>query len=298
MKNNFIYALGFFDGVHLGHQALLAACRELAVKEGSQCGVITFDAHPDALVFGSTPALLSTKADRERLLRHFGAQSVIALPFDKAMMEMPWDSFLRLLRENYAAGGFVAGSDFRFGHRGLGTARLLQEACRSWGIPCAVVDEQRVEGVRVSSTRIRALLEAGEAEKAAQFLGHPHILTGTVITGRQLGRTIGVPTANIALPEGLLVPRLGVYACLARVAGAQYPAVTNIGSRPTVGGHHITVEPWILDFDGDLYGKELTLELHKFLRPEKKFPDLAALHAEIQENARQTRQFFQSQTLR
>ena len=119
--------------------------------------------------------------------------------------------------------------------------------------------------MRISSTHIRQLLEAGDVANAHRFLGHRHILTGTVVAGRQLGRTIGIPTANLQLPEGVVCPRFGVYACHALVDGKQYPAVTNIGTRPTVGGHHVTVEPWILDFSGDLYGKKITLEFAAFL---------------------------------
>ena len=292
MKERTIYALGFFDGVHLGHQALLSACRALARQEACAAGVITFDAHPDTLVLGKTPGLINSPADRALLLQDFGMETVIALPFDKAMMEMPWQVFFRLIVETYHAAGIVCGSDFRFGHRGEGNAELLRAACEKEGIPCTVVPEQTVDGIRVSSTHIRTLLEQGQMETAVRFLGHPHILTGTVISGRKLGRTIGIPTANLNLPEGLLIPRLGVYACLAVIDGEKHPAVTNIGTRPTVEGHHITVEPWILDFDGDLYGKTLTLEFYKFLRPEQKFPDLAALQAEIRKNGEETRNFF------
>ena len=292
MKERTIYALGFFDGVHLGHQALLAACGDLATRQNCAAGVITFDAHPDTLVLGKTPALLNTAEDRARLLKSFGAQNVIALPFDKAMMEMPWQDFFRMLREKYLAAGIVCGNDFRFGHRGEGNAALLRAACEKENIPCVIVPEQTVDGIRVSSTHIRTLLEKGDTETAVKFLGHPHILSGTVIPGRKLGRTIGIPTANLALPEGLLVPRFGVYACLAVIDGKKHKAVTNIGTRPTVEGHHITVEPWILDFEADLYGKSITLEFHKFLRPEAKFPDLATLQAEIRKNGEETRNFF------
>jgi riboflavin kinase/FMN adenylyltransferase len=292
MKERTIFALGFFDGVHLGHQALLTACKTLAKQKNCTAGVITFDAHPDTLVLGKTPALINTPTDRALLLKNYGMDTVIALPFDKAMMEMPWQDFFRLLMDTYHAAGIVCGNDFRFGHRGEGNAQLLREACEQEKIPCAVIPEQTVEGIRVSSTHIRQLLEAGDTETAVKFLGHPHILSGAVISGRKLGRTIGVPTANLALPEGLLIPRLGVYACLAVIDGKKHMAVTNIGNRPTVEGHHITVEPWILDFDGDLYGKRITLEFHKFLRPERKFPDLAALQAEIRKNGEETRNFF------
>lgn len=293
MKEKTIYALGFFDGVHLGHAALLRACRENATEYGCGAGVITFGTHPDTLVLGMTPGLINTPSDRERLLKDFGMDTVITLPFDENMRTMPWQAFFRLLLEECGAAGIVVGDDFRFGYRGEGTAAKLKAACEEKGLPCAIVPQQTVNGTVVSSTHIRALLEKGEMEKAVEFLGHPHILTGTVVSGRHIGRTIGVPTANLLLPEGLLTPKFGVYACLCRIDGEKYAAVTNIGTRPTVGGHRVTVEPWILDFEGDLYGKEITLEFHKFLRHEKKFPDLAALQAEIRKNGEETRRFFQ-----
>lgn len=286
-----IFALGFFDGVHLGHLALLNQCRALAAEKGCRAGAVTFGSHPDALVFGSTPALINTPQDRERLLRQH-MDRVITLPFDDAMRTTPWRDFLELLRRDYGAAGFVCGDDFRFGDRGAGTAALLGEYCREAGLPWAVVPEQTVDGVRVSSTRIRSLLEQGEAEQAARLLGHPHILTGKVIPGKQLGRTLGIPTANLALPEGLAVPRFGVYACRVELDGKQYPAVTNVGTRPTVSGTGITVEPWILDYSGDLYGREITLEFHAFVRPERKFASLQELQAEIRANAEQTKRYF------
>ena len=129
---------------------------------------------------------------------------------------------------------------------------------------------------------------------AVRFLGHPHILTGTVIPGKQLGRTLGIPTANLLLPENLVVPRFGVYACRVQLDGTSYPAVTNIGIRPTVSGSGITVEPWILDYNGDLYGREITLEFFHFLRPEQKFPSLEALKQEIHANARQSRELLKA----
>ena len=288
-----IYALGFFDGVHLGHQALLTACRDLAVKHGCRTGVVTFSSHPDTLVSGNTPALITTNADRKQLLHSFGMQTVIELPFDETLMKTPWSDFLDQLME-YGAAGFVCGEDFRFGAKGIGTAQKLQEFCQGLALPCCVVPEQILEGIRVSSTYIRELLEQGDVARAEQFLGHPYVLSGEVIPGRGLGRTIGVPTANVQLQPGVLVPRLGVYACLATVEGNAYPAVTNIGFRPTVGGHHITVEPWLLDFEGDLYGKMMTLQFRAFLRPEQKFDSLEALKAEIEKNAAETRKIFEN----
>lgn len=289
--NRTIYALGFFDGVHLGHRALLNKCRALAAENGCTAGAVTFASHPDTLVFGQTPELINTAQDRDRLLNQL-VDEVVVLPFDRKMQATPWRDFLDQLRTEYGAAGFVCGDDFRFGARGAGNAALLMDYCGCAGLPAAVVSEQTVHGQRVSSSYIRTLLEAGEMEEANRFLGHPHILTGTVIPGKQLGRTLGIPTANLRLPEELAVPHFGVYACLTRIDGAAYPAVTNIGTRPTVHGRGITVEPWILDFTGDLYGREITLEFHKFVRPERRFDSLDDLKAEIERNAAETRAYF------
>lgn len=288
-----IYALGFFDGVHLGHQALLTACRSLAAQTGAKAGVVTFDGHPDTLVLGQTPKLINSIEDRCLLLRRQGMETIVTLPFDEKLRCLPWQEFFRLLTEEYNAAGLVCGSDFRFGYRGEGTADKLRDACETAGIPCVIVPQLEVDGIRVSSTHIRALIENGEMETAVKFLGHPHILTGTVVTGQQLGRKIGIPTANLHLVARLLVPKFGVYACRIHTDYGEFSAVTNVGTRPTVEGNGITVEPWILDFDGDLYGKTVTLEFHAFLRPEKKFDSLAQLRSEIRKNGEETRKFFE-----
>lgn len=296
MVEKTIYALGFFDGVHIGHGALLKACRELADETGCKAAAITFSSHPDTLVQGVTPRLINTIEDRVRLLKESGMDEVAVLPFDKKMQSMHWQEFLDGLVESYGAIGLVCGHDFRFGNRGEGNAMLLASYCENHGMPWAIVPEQKLCGITVSSTHIRSLLEKGNFEEATRFLGHPHILSGTVISGRKLGRTLGIPTANLALPEDTVQLPFGVYACKAKVEGKTYLAVTNIGNRPTVGGHRVTVEPWLLDFDGNLYGKELTLFFYAFLRPERKFPDLDALKEEIGKNAAQTRKFFENNT--
>ena len=296
MVEKTIYALGFFDGVHIGHGALLKACRELADETGCKAAAITFSSHPDTLVQGVTPRLINTIEDRVRLLKESGMDEVVVLPFDKKTMSMHWQEFLDRLVETYDAKGLVCGHDFRFGSHGEGNAQLLADYCSRHAMPWVIVPEQKLCGITVSSTHIRSLLEKGNFEEATRFLGHPHILSGTVISGRKLGRTLGIPTANLALPEDTLQLPFGVYACKAKVDGKTYLAVTNIGNRPTVGGHRVTVEPWLLDFDGDLYGKELTLFFYAFLRSERKFPDLDALKEEIGKNAAQTRKIFENNT--
>jgi len=295
-KEKRIFALGFFDGVHLGHQALIAEACRLANVLDVQAAAITFDRHPASLFTDAPPALINSIEDRQTLLRQFGIGPIYSYPVTKGVMSTPWRDFLDSLIDCGAA-GFVCGEDFHFGHKGEGDVEKLSAFCKERGLPCVIVPEQTAEGQRISSTRIRTLLEAGDVENANRLLGHPHILSGTVVPGRQLGRTIGIPTANLELPEGVLAPKFGVYACRVRNGGESYLAVTNVGMRPTVSGHHITVEPWILDFDGDLYGKTITLEFYAFLRPEKKFESLEALKAAIEENARQTREYFKEREL-
>lgn len=288
----YIYALGFFDGVHVGHEALLRRCLELSRAHGCGCGVVTFAGHPDTLVLGQTPGLINTAADRERLLRSFQIERVVTLPFDETLRDTPWEEFLYMLRRDYGAAGFVCGDDFRFGCRGAGTAAILKEYCAKENLPCDVVQERTVDGIRVSSSFIRTLLEKGDMAACRRFLGHPHILTGTVVPGKHLGRTLGIPTANLSLPSELAVPCFGVYACRVKTPRGQFMAVTNVGTRPTVAGHGITVESWLLDFAEDLYGEEITVEFYDFLRPEVKFDTLQAMQEEILRNAKQTRAFF------
>ena len=286
-----VLALGFFDGVHLGHGGLLKKTREVANRLGLPAAALTFDTHPDTLVFGAKVPLLNTPEERKYLMqRLYGIDQVLTLHFDRATMEQPWQEFVRkTLVQKYRAAHVVCGHDYRFGAGGRGTPEKLAEECARLGLGFDCIPEIRLEGQTVSSTLIRSLLEGGETAKAVRFLGHPHILTGTVISGRHLGRTLGIPTANLSVPEGILVPKFGVYAARAVFDGQTRPAVVNIGVRPTVDGHTVTVEPWILDFDGDLYGHTLRLELTDYLRPEQKFASLEALKSEILRNAETVR---------
>ena len=287
MEDMRVFALGFFDGVHLGHQALLNTCVKLATELDAETAAITFNQHPQSLYANQIPPLLSTLQDRFRLLMQYGMEHIYEFPVTKEVMSTDWRAFLEELMDCGAV-GFVCGDDFRFGHRGEGNAEKLQQFCTENNLPCIIVPEQTVDGEKISSTRIRALIEKGDLEAANRLLGHPHILTGKVVSGQHLGRTIGIPTANLRLPEELLTPAFGVYACTVQVDGGRYVAVTNVGTRPTVNGQNVTVEPWILNFDGDLYGKEITLEFHKFLRPEQKFESLEDLKAQIQKDATQS----------
>lgn len=288
MKKKIIYALGYFDGVHLGHKALLSACRNLAEAQKCSAGAVTFSPHPQQLLAGDRVGLINTDEDREEMLL-FYVNTVRWLAFTESLRAMAWQDFLQMLVEKHGADGFVCGTDFRFGKGGQGTAKLLQAFCRENNLACCLVEQQFLDGIRISSTHIRTCLEEGKIREANRFLGHPHMLTGTVQTGKQLGRTIGIPTANLSYPEELLQLPYGVYACKVCFDGKAYSAVTNIGVRPTVSGEGVTVESHLLDFSGDLYGKTVEISFYDFIRPEQKFSDLTQLKAQIEKDINQTK---------
>lgn len=282
-----IYALGFFDGVHLGHQALVRECVRLARERACQSAALSFEKPPAAIVQGKSIDMLTSPRDRIRLLHRYGIDTVELYPTNAQTLSRTWSEFAEELLERGAA-GFVCGYDYRFGRGGEGDAQTLAAFAEARGLPCVIVPQQSLDGEKISSTRIRAALERGDLADANRLLGHPHFLTGEVVSGRHIGRSIGVPTANIRLGEGLVCPAHGVYACRALLDGRAFRAVTNIGTRPTVGGEGVTIEPWLLDFEGDLYGRTLTLEFCAFLRAEQKFDDLQALRRQILRDAEET----------
>lgn len=287
-------ALGFFDGIHIGHAALLRQTRQRAEELGAVPTVLTFDTHPDTLVKRVEVPLINSANDRTDLIRRlFGIESVVFIHFNETVMRMPWREFIETLSAELNACHYVVGHDFSFGYKGEGTAERLRACCAERGMGCDIIPPVSLDGEIVSSTRIRALLQAGEMEAANRLLGHPHSLTDTVRYGYQLGMKLGAPTINMQFQEGVLVPRHGVYA--ARVFpdnGGEYAAVTNVGVRPTFNGSRVSVESHILDYNGNLYDHRVRVEFHAFLRPEQKFPDAGALRAQIFEDARAARAYF------
>lgn len=296
-----VIALGFFDGVHLGHGALLRRAAEVAREKGITPAVFTFDRPPKEVVTGKTVHLINSAAERRELVRRFyGIEEVILAPFDEQMMKCTWERFVEeLLVKEHGAVHLVAGHDHRFGYKNEGTPALLQEKCAALGIGCDIIPAVEVCGKTVSSTHIRALLEAGEMEEAAAFLGHRHCLTQTVQHGFRVGRTIGVPTVNLAIPHNILTPAFGVY--ITRVYlpdGRNVAGVTNVGTRPTVSDSDaVSVETFLLDFDGDLYDQTIRVEFCRRLRGEKKFSSLEELRQEIQHNAEETRAYFRDNSI-
>ena len=293
-----VIALGFFDGVHLGHGALLRTVVQRAKMHDAVPTAFTFDVHPASQILKHQVPLLSTPEDRRELMRRcYGIEDVVVGQFDR-MMRMDWRDFVReYLQRELGVIHVVAGHDFHFGYRGEGNPARLKQCCEELGIGCDIIEKVELDGITVSSTYIRTLVAQGETERAMEFLGHPHVYTGTVVHGKQLGRTIGFPTANLTVPDGILVPAYGVYAARVELEdGRRYMAVTNVGIRPTVDdGDLLTVEPWILDFNGDLYGQRLRVEYYARLRGEQKFSGLQELSEMVFRNADQTREYFSIQ---
>ena len=295
-KTNKVIALGFFDGVHIGHAALLNVVKLRAGEIGAVPAVMSFDSHPNNFVKGEPVKLICNSAARADIIRRVcGIDSVIFLHFNEEVMETDWMDFAHVLITELSAVHLVVGHDFRFGYRGLGTAKLLRDYCHKLGIGCDIVPKVTKDGITVSSTYIRGLIAQGDMERANEFLGHPHLLVDTVRYGYKLGRKIGTPTINMMFPDNVITPRFGVYAAKVILEDGEHWAVTNIGVRPTVsGGDSVSVESFILDFEGDLYERQVRVEFYSFLRPEMKFSGLAELKLQISKDAERTREFFES----
>lgn len=290
-----VIALGFFDGVHRAHGALLSRVRQRAQELGAIPCAFTFDCSPTARLTGQPVPLINSLEDREWIMRrYYGMEEILLASFDQ-MMTLPWERFITdYLQKEQKAVHVVAGHDFHFGYRGQGNPQRLQETCARLGIGCDIIPEMDQDGIRISSTHIRKLVEAGDMEEARIFLGHPHLLGQQVTPGKHLGHTLGFPTVNLQFQPHVIIPAHGVYACRVLLEdGTQALAVTNVGVRPTVEAEgKVNVEAFILDYDGDLYGQTVRVAFYHRLRGERKFPSVAALTEEVLRNAQQTRDYF------
>lgn len=283
--NRTVVALGMFDGVHRGHRALLSRAAEIAHEKGDTAVAFTYDNHPRELFSGSF-LYLCTREQRETLIRETGCDRVDSIPFDAAFASMAPEAFIDWLDARYEGGvsAIVAGYDYRFGAKAAGDTTLLRTLCNSRGIDLAVIDEVKVDGETCASTRIRELLRAGDAERAERMLGRPYALSGTVVHAKALGRRYDCPTANLDAGVQIL-PKDGVYATVLCFAGKQYPAVTNVGTNPTVGGRARTVETHAIGESLDLYGKRIEVAFLKRLRDERKFDSKDLLFQQIGKDA-------------
>ena len=283
MKNTskYIFALGTFDGVHLGHQSLLKAAKEMAKEPGVSPAVYTFSDLPRAAVEGKKIGMLTAPVQKYGLLKAAGASLVIAEPFEKVRYLSP-EEFVYYLVGAFGAEGFVCGRDFRFGQGGVGDAEALCRIAATVGKQVRVVDFLQDEnGQKIASGQIRRYVEAGQPEQAAAALGRPFFVEGDVLHGKGLARQWGTPTINLPLPDDLVQPRFGVYATRVTVDGKTYPGVTNVGRRPTVERDAApNVETYILEGAFERIDRA-QVEFLRFIRPEMTFPDEKSLQLQI-----------------
>ncbi|MBP3270713.1 MAG: riboflavin biosynthesis protein RibF [Ruminococcus sp.] len=288
---NTVTALGIFDGVHLGHRRVLGAACERAKALHAGAAVFTFD----TMTVTSKGRLDALLTDEDKLMRleEAGIDYVYDADFSK-LRELSAEEFIdRVLVGKMHAVCAVCGEDFRFGKGGAADSAELRRLCAERGIDTVTVKQLSIGGETVSSTRIRELIQAGEIAHANALLGYRWRLTAEVIHGAQLGRTWDFPTINQTFPEGLALPRFGVYCSKVTIGGKSYAGVTNIGVKPTVGkGSPPLAETFIIDYSGDLYGQTLSTELYEFVRPEKRFASFAELKEEIGRNTEFTKEYF------
>ena len=290
-----VATIGNFDGVHLGHQAILAQLTEQAARLHLPRLVITFEPQPQEFFAGPTapPARLMRLREKLQALDGLGIERTLCLEFDQRLATMPAQTFIEtLLVEGLGIRYLVVGDDFRFGHRRAGDFALLVEAGQRYGFEVADNHSYILDSERVSSTRIRQALSQGDLELAARLLGRPYDMCGRVAHGDQRGRTIGFPTANIHLHRRV-TPVYGVYAVL--LSGPElrpWPGIANVGRRPTVQGVREQLEVHLLDYQGDLYGRHVKVDFLHYLRPEQRFESLDALRQQIQRDEQAARAYF------
>lgn len=294
-------AVGTFDGVHLGHQSLLACLKNAAAKRGLEAAVVTFGCHPLATLSpGREPSSLSTPRLKERLLRQCGVSEVVTLDFDAGLASLTASRFLEMLASKYGVRHLVLGFNTSMGSDRVSRIDDFRRITSALGMSVEVAPEL---GHGISSSAIRRAIAAGDVAKAAEMLGRPYRLEGRVVHGRQLGRKLGWPTANMEPePSSQTMPGRGVYACRAYIDGDVrcYPAMVNVGKRPTVDGAEamISVEAHILDLDADLYGRRMTLDFIRRLRDERRFDNVGLLAAQLSADAEMAREAVESETAR
>ncbi len=279
-----VAALGSFDGLHLGHMAVIHAAQNLAGRLGAVPVLCTFTEHPMKVLTGKAPAQLFTGDVRDEAFRNTGME-VVRLDFASIKDMEPEEFFEKVLVKTLNVRGICCGFNYTFGKRGQGTTELLQKLCDEAGIFLEVSPALQIEGENVSSTRIRKAVADGNVELAARLLGRPFKFRQQVVDGDKRGRTLGVPTINQKYDTDLVVPKYGVYASRCTVDGKTYIGATNVGVRPTVEeGEAVSSETFLLDYDGNLYGKYVDTALLRFLRPEQRFEDFESLRIQMEKD--------------
>ena len=286
-----VLTIGSFDGVHLGHQAVLARVREEATRAHCETVVLTFEPHPRCIVDPlNCPPALTTQDEKLELLEALGLDHAIVLSFTPQVAKQPAADFIAELQRGMTICRLVCGPDFALGHKRQGDVAWLREH----GLDVVVTPPFELDGKELHSSDIRRLLGAGDIPEANRHLGRPFTLRGTVERGAQIGRAFGFPTANLAVQLNKLVPLRGVYAVRVKSLFGDHAGALNVGYRPTFGGDRLTVEVYLLDFDGDLYGTQLEAAFVARLREEEKFTSAEELAEQIARDVEQTRRILSS----
>lgn len=288
-----VITLGKFDGVHRGHMRLINRILEIGKKDDLETVIFTFDVSPQVSLNQKKPQMLLTNEERRKRLHRQGIHTLIECPFVPEIRDMEAEDFIRkILVKNLQVKALVVGPDFHFGHGRRGTPEMLDRMGKEYGFTVEVLDKVMDGDREISSTYIREELSKGNMEKVNELLGYPYTLTGEVIHGHQLGRTIGVPTINQIPGEGKLLPPRGVYASRTRIAGKEFHGITNIGIKPTVLEKFVGVETYLFDCDMDLYGEKAKVELYHYQRPERKFESVDALKMQLQKDEKRGKEYF------
>ncbi len=292
-----VLTLGVFDGLHLGHQRIMQTVIDRAKASNAVATAITFDPHPRAVLHPeSAPPLLQTLDQRLANFEVLGIEQAIVIPFSQEFAAQPAEDFLTdIVRDRLHAKEVYLGKGFAFGKNRGGNIQLLREMSSKLGFVADEVDEVQLRGVRVSSSKIRRLLADGQVNLARRMLGRPYGVEGVIIRGNRRGHTIGFPTANLK-PHNRVIPRYGVYATATLIEGKWRKSITNIGVRPTFeSDSEPSIESYIFDFDGDLYGDVLRVRFLYRIRDERKFNGIDELKAQIEKDTRRARNYFRHQ---
>lgn len=289
-----LVAIGVFDGVHLGHRHLVEYLKRQALVREYLAGVVTFANHPQEVVSPQTPvSYLTSLEEKLNLLQQLDVQLIVPLTFNSELAEIPARQFVQLLQKYLKMKGLIVGPDFALGKNREGDVFALRSMGKEMGFSIDVVAPKIIEGETASSTSIRKALVQGDIQKAGTLLGRPFSLKGAVVHGVERGTSLGFPTANLQASSNQALPADGVYVTRAFLGNSAYPSVTNIGKRPTFGQGERTIEVYLLDFSGKVYGEMLKIELLERLRDEKRFSDPAELKAQIEMDVGRARQVFQ-----
>jgi riboflavin kinase/FMN adenylyltransferase len=293
VRSRSVVAIGNFDGVHLGHQRLLRSVVDAARRLDALSAVVTFDPHPTlVLVPDRAPKLLTPLNMKVRLIEQQGIELLVVLPFTLALSRLsPVDFVRQVLCDNLNAASVHVGPNFRFGYRQAGNIAVLSGIAHELRFRVEVLPEVEVRGERVSSSRIRELLSQGKVVPAGRLLGRPYSIEERIVHGLGVGKKLTVPTLNLA-PVAVQHPRNGVYVTYTCLGGELHESVTNVGHKPTFGEHRLTVESYLLNFQGEVRDEEMEVQFLHRLRDEMKFPDAATLKAQIQKDARRSLKYF------